>query len=878
MTMDAAQISKHTPMMQQYLKLKAQYPDTLMFYRMGDFYELFLDDAVKAAKLIDITLTKRGSSGGRAIEMAGVPYHAAESYLAKLVRLGESVVICEQVGDPAASKGPVERQVARIITPGTVTDEAFLSEQSDNLIVSLRQFENKFGLASLDITSGRFNLLEAHSEEALQSELERLQPAEILIDEDFALKNLLPEKTGIRTRPSWDFEFETATRLLKQQFATYDLAGFGCENMPLAISAAGCLLQYAKETQKSALPHIQKIQIERRDDSVILDAATRKNLELTINIHGGPENTLADVLDHTATNMGSRLLRRWLHRPLRDKNILSERQEAIESLITNYDFENIYPCLKQICDMERILSRVALRSARPRDLSQLRDSLGHLPELQELLKPIDNNLINQTAEQISTFPEVFNLLNTAIIENPPMVIRDGGVIATGYNEELDNLRNLSENAGQFLIDLEIREKERTKIPTLKVGYNRVHGYFIEISKAQALSGEIPAEYIRRQTLKNAERFITPELKEFEDKVLSSRERALAKEKFLYEELLDKLLENLNPLQTSAQAISECDVLNTLAERAHSLKLSKPELVEQSEINITNGRHLVVEHVMDDAFVPNSTELNNTKRMQIITGPNMGGKSTYMRQVALITLLAHIGSFVPAEKAVIGTVDRIFTRIGASDDLATGRSTFMVEMTETANILNNATENSLILMDEIGRGTSTFDGLSLAWSCAKYLAEEINALTLFATHYFEITVLEEQCETIHNVHVEAREHHEKIIFMHTVSDGHASQSYGLQVAQLAGVPRNIILQAKQKLAELEQNSLETNTDTKNSDSPKTNTNTNTQNQTNQFVQGDLFNTLSSHPVLDKLENISPDELSPKAALDLVYSLKALITNK
>lgn len=875
MTMDAAQLSKHTPMMQQYLKLKAQYPDTLMFYRMGDFYELFLDDAVKAAKLIDITLTKRGSSGGRAIEMAGVPYHAAESYLAKLVRLGESVVICEQVGDPATSKGPVERQVARIITPGTVTDEAFLSEQSDNLIVSLHQFETKFGLASLDITSGRFNLLEAHSEEALQSELERLQPAEILIDEDFALKNLLPEKTGIRTRPSWDFEYETATRLLKQQFATYDLAGFGCENMPLAISAAGCLLQYAKETQKSALPHIQKIQIERRDDSVILDAATRKNLELTINIHGGPENTLADVLDHTATNMGSRLLRRWLHRPLRDKNILSNRQEAIESLITNYDFENIYPCLKQICDMERILSRVALRSARPRDLAQLRDSLSHLPELQGLLKPVDNNLINQTAEQISTFPEVYNLLNTAVIENPPMVIRDGGVIATGYNQELDELRNLSENAGQFLIDLEIREKERTKIPTLKVGYNRVHGYFIEISKAQALSGEIPAEYIRRQTLKNAERFITPELKEFEDKVLSSRERALAKEKFLYEELLDKLLENLNPLQTSAQAISECDVLNTLAERAHSLKLSKPELVEQSEINITNGRHLVVEHVMDDAFVPNSTELNNTKRMQIITGPNMGGKSTYMRQVALITLLAHIGSFVPAEKAVIGTVDRIFTRIGASDDLATGRSTFMVEMTETANILNNATQNSLILMDEIGRGTSTFDGLSLAWSCAKYLAEEINALTLFATHYFEITVLEEQCETIHNVHVEAREHHEKIIFMHTVTDGHASQSYGLQVAQLAGVPRNIILQAKQKLAELEQNSLETNTETKNSDSPKTNINN--QHQANQFVQGDLFNTLSSHPVLDKLENISPDELSPKAALDLVYTLKKLADN-
>lgn len=849
MTVLEKDIAKHTPMMQQYLRIKADYPDNLLLYRMGDFYELFFDDAIKAAKLIDITLTKRGQSAGTPIPMAGVPYHAVESYLAKLIRLGQSVVICEQFGDPNG-KGPMQRKVARIITPGTVSDEAFLNEHQDNLIIAIHEQKNQFGIATLDISSGRFHLLEAKDVEALQSELERLKPAEILYNED-SNESILKNYTGLRRRPAWDFEFETATRLLKQQFETFDLKGFGCQDMPLALTAAGCLLQYAKETQKTALPHIQRISVERHDDSVILDAATRRNLEITQNLYGSHENTLAEVFDHCQCAMGSRLVRRWLHRPLRDTNILKKRQKAIQEAIDHYLADETQDLFKQISDVERILARIALRSARPRDLAQLRDTLGVLPEIQQSLSKTQSELFRTIKTNISQFPEIYSLLKSAIIETPPVVIRDGGVIATGYNAELDELRALSENAGQFLIDLEAREKERTQIPTLKVGYNRIHGYFIEISKGQSQAA--PTEYIRRQTLKNAERYITPELKEFEDKVLSAKDKALSKEKALYEELIDKLSEHLAPLQRSARGLAQCDVIINFAERAQTLNCVAPELSDQPGIHIEQGRHPVVEHVMSEPFVPNNTLFNDKRRMLIITGPNMGGKSTYMRQTALICLLAHVGCFVPATKAVIGPIDRIFTRIGASDDLAGGRSTFMVEMTETAAILNNATENSLVLMDEIGRGTSTFDGLSLAWACAEFLAKEINAFTLFATHYFEITALADQQSNISNVHVSAKEHKDKIIFMHTVTDGQASKSYGLQVAQLAGVPRVVIKQAKQKLQSLE--------------AAPTNT--------NKPIQGDLFSQAEQNPVLEKLETIDPDELSPKEALALLFELREMV---
>lgn len=861
--MNEIQIAQHTPMMQQYLRIKAQHPNSLLFYRMGDFYELFFDDAIKASKLIEITLTKRGQSSGKPIPMAGVPYHSVEPYLAKLVRLGESVVMCEQIGDPATSKGPVERAVARILTPGTVTDDAFLKAHQDNMILAIYAHQQKFGLAYLDISAGRFYVSELDNVDALQTELERLHPAEILIPENFS-KNLLPQYAGIQHRPEWDFECDTATRLLTQHFNTHDLAGFGCQDMPLAITAAGCLLQYAKETQQSALPHIQNIQVERHSDSILLDAVTRKNLELTHTIYGSEENTLCHVLDSTATAMGSRLLRRWLHRPIRQHALLIERQKAIQEL--KVSTEHLTPSLKQIADMERILSRIALKSARPRDLAQLRDSLVILPELQRQLSPLTSPLLQMLATQISEHPDIHSLLYRAIVETPPVVIRDGGVIAKGYDSILDELLSLSENAGQYLLDLEQREKERTKISTLKVGYNRVHGYYIEISKGQ--SAAAPIDYQRRQTLVNAERFITPELKTFEDKALSSRDRALAREKILYEALLEQLLTHLLPLQQSAQAIAELDVLNNLAERAQALKLVAPTFTRESTIDIQGGRHLVVEQVMQEPFVPNDTCLNNSSRMLIITGPNMGGKSTYMRQVALITLLAHIGSFVPATSACIGDIDRIFTRIGASDDLASGRSTFMVEMTETANILNNATSKSLILMDEIGRGTSTFDGLSLAWACAEFLAEEAKSLTLFATHYFEITALEQKSAYVENMHVSAKAFtttsgHEKIIFMHTVTPGAASQSYGLHVAQLAGVPRHVITQAKKKLQELETSSVA------GASSKPIATKTN-------IHQGDIFSLAAQpHPVIDALKNIALEETTPKAALEYLYQLKALV---
>ncbi|MDD7805083.1 MAG: DNA mismatch repair protein MutS [Endozoicomonas sp. (ex Botrylloides leachii)] len=859
--MEQASSSKsHTPMMQQYLRIKQEHKHHMLFYRMGDFYELFFDDAKKAAHLLDITLTSRGKSGGEPIPMAGIPYHCAEGYLAKLIRHRESVAICEQVGNPATSKGPVDRQVVRILTPGTVSDEALLDDRQDNLLLAITQTDGLFGLAVLDIGSGYFSVLEVDTEEALLSEIERLNPAEILYNDSYHWPPMIEQRLGALKRPPWDFDKQTAIEQLTSQFQTNDLAGFGCAHLSTAIESAGCLIQYAKETQRTALPHIRSIIQESREEGVILDAASRRNLELTINLNGSREHTLADVMDNTATAMGSRLLGRWLNRPIRNLDMLHQRQSVISDIKEAFHFDAIHQVLKGIGDIERIIARVALKTARPRDLARLRDGLGQLPGLQALLKDIANQRIFTLAHDISEHPDLFALLTKAIVENPPVVIREGGVISEGYDKELDELREISQHAGDYLIKLEQQERQRTHLSTLKVGFNRVHGYYIELSRRE--SENAPADYVRRQTLKNTERFITPELKAFEDKALSGKSRALAREKKLYETLLEQLVTHLGRLQLCALALSELDVLNNLAERAETLNFCQVEHAQSPGITIEQGRHPVVEQVLASPFVANNTTLHDRRRMLVITGPNMGGKSTYMRQTALIVLLAHIGSFVPASRAKIGLVDRIFTRIGSSDDLAGGRSTFMVEMTETANILHNATENSLVLMDEIGRGTSTFDGLSLAWACAHYLANTIKAFTLFATHYFELTALPNEAKNVTNVHLNAIEHDDRIIFLHAVQEGPASQSYGLHVAQLAGVPRAVINQAQQKLNQLESEPLNQHPEC-------------IQEKASATQQADLFSISEPHPAIDVLEQVEPDNTTPKQALNMLYQLKSLI---
>ena len=852
-------LTQHTPMIRQYLQLKAQHQDKLLFYRMGDFYELFYEDAIKAAKLLNITLTKRGQSANQVIPMAGVPFHSVESYLAKLIKLGESIAICEQIGDPNSTKGPMQRQVTRIITPGTLSDEALL-ENHQSLLVAMYHQNDQFGLSCFDMGSGQINILQVTGKEALANELARLNPSELLISEEFNAESLLNPFKTIRRCPHWEFDFNTATHLLTEQFQTFDLSGFGCQDLPLAIQATGCLLNYVKDTQRVQLQHIQPLRIERHEESIILDAISRRNLELTINLQGEKNNTLMSILDKTATPMGSRLLNQWLHRPLQKIDILETRQLAIKQLLASQSFTSLQALLKPLGDMERIITRVGLKSARPRDLSQLRFGLAILPDIHNKLSPYLNfhsidkksELLISLSQQIKCFPELFCLLQKAIVENPPAVTREGGMIAKGYHVELDELQNLSEHAGQYLIDLEKRERELSGITTLKVGFNRVHGYHIEVSRGQAKN--IPAHYIRRQTLTNAERFITPELKEFEDKALSARSKALSLEKKLYDELLDQLAIYLTDLQKTVNAIAQLDVLICFAERAISLNLTCPQLSQNSGIHIEGGRHLVIEQTLDAPFIANDCHLTPEQRLLIITGPNMGGKSTYMRQTALICLLAKIGCFVPAKSARIGPIDRIFTRIGAADDLASGRSTFMVEMTETASILHNATEKSLVIMDEIGRGTSTFDGLALAFSCAEYLAKQIKAYTLFATHYFELTGLTEENSAISNCHVDAKEHDENIIFLYTVKEGPANKSYGLQVAQLAGVPKPVIQRARTKLVQLEGNPSHLN-------SNKINPTTTSQK-------------LSVNPAMSLLEQVDPDQLAPKEALEIIYRLKSL----
>ena len=873
-------LSLHTPLMRQYLTAKAAHPEVLLFFRMGDFYELFYDDARKAARLLDITLTQRGQSAGAPIPMAGVPYHAVENYLAKLGRRGESVAICEQIGDPALAKGIVERKVVRVVTPGTVTDAALLEERRDNLLLAISAgAKDGYGLAWVDLSSGRFLLSEVPNAEALAAELARLQPAETLVDESVAWPKLVATLPGLRKRPPWHFDSDAARRELNRFFGTRDLGGFGVDRLPLAIGAAGCLLGYVEETQKSALPHLSGMAVESASETIALDAATRRNLELDTHPSGRTEHTLLGVLDETVTPMGARLLRRWLNRPLRSREVLRARHQAIGSLIDNRRYEVLREKLRGIGDLERILARVALRSARPRDLSTLRDGLFAAPELACAIFPDREDqeaaihgrtlhqepapLLRSLVSRIGDHAETAALLQRAVVEQPPVLQRDGGVVNDGYDAELDELRRLSTHADQFLVELEEREKTASGIPTLKVGYNRVHGYYIEISKAQ--SDKAPTHYTRRQTTKNAERYITEELKQFEDKVLSAKERSLMRERALYEALLDTLTEKLEPLKQAAAAIAELDVLATLAERAETLDWAAPQLADEPGIAIARGRHPVVEKVREEPFEPNDLALDDARRMLVITGPNMGGKSTYMRQNALIVLLAHIGSYVPASRAVIGPIDRIFTRIGAGDDLSRGQSTFMVEMSETANILHNATAQSLVLMDEVGRGTSTYDGLALARAAAVHLAATSRAFTLFATHYFELTELASEYPAIANVHLDAVELHdqkrgEQLVFMHAVKEGPANRSFGLQVAALAGLPKAVIADARRTLAELERG-MHAHA---NAPAPAIEAS----------PQLGLFAPPAPSAVEQALDVIDPDALTPRDALEALYRLKQL----
>ncbi|BCE01116.1 DNA mismatch repair protein MutS [Marinicellulosiphila megalodicopiae] len=869
-----------TPMMIQYNSIKKDHPNDLVFYRMGDFYELFNEDAIKASQLLDITLTARGKGSANPTPMCGLPYHAAENYIARLVKAGISVAICEQVGDPATSKGPVERKVVRVMTPGTITDEAFLNESRDNLISCIFSKNDQFGLASMDVSNGRFIVTELSNTEQLNAELERLKPAELLIcptTESLCEQNEDLDFEHKKTLDPWLFDLDSCTTLLTDQYKTKDLSGFDLSDKAIAVSAAGALFHYVTQTQRGDLPHLQAIQYEHNDQAIILDPATRLNLEIDVNSQGEDKYTLSWLLDKTCTAMGSRLLKRWLHRPLRDIKAVQMRQDAIGSLLDQYQFEAIQSTIKPIGDIERILSRIALGSARPRDLSRLGDALARLPELQTQLSNIDQILIKNLSVQIQQFDELVSLLEKAIIENPPMVVRDGGVIAQGYDEELDELRGLNTNANDFLLKMENEEREKTGISTLKVGYNRVHGYYIEISKAQ--SANAPANYTRRQTLKNAERFITEELKAFEDKALSAKSRSLTREKMLYDELVQICAKEIVGLQQCALGLATLDTLTCFAERSLTLGLVRPELTSKNCLEMKQAKHPVIEQIIDGAFIPNDCLLDEDNKMLIITGPNMGGKSTYMRQTAICTLLAFTGCYVPAQSMKVGPIDRIFTRMGSSDDSASGRSTFMVEMTETANILHNATQNSLVLMDEVGRGTSTFDGLSLAWASAEQLVRETKSFTLFATHYFEMTHLPDQFSLASNVHLKAHEHDDKIIFMHKVEKGAASQSYGLQVAKLAGVPFNVIDQAKAKLHELEigqalsesnkSENLEKEKE-KEQERPAPKSKTKKEKAAAEFLQNDLFSV--SHPALDLLNNTDADDLTARQALDLIYQLK------
>lgn len=865
-----ADLSSHTPMMQQYLKVKMQHPHSLMFYRMGDFYELFFDDAHKAAKLLGITLTHRGKANGQPIPMAGVPYHSAEGYLARLVKKGETVVICEQIGE-VTGKGPVERGVVRIITPGTLTDDALLNSYQSSNLVALCLQQNQIGIALLDLSAGIFKVQQQeYQPEQLAIELSRLMPSEIVVDEDIVDPNIIESvkkqlDCPVTKRPNVDFNLNNAQKTLCDQLGVATLSGFGIDHLPLAKAAAAALIHYAKETQRTALPHIRSIQLEQSSDFITLDPVTRRNLELIEPLfeHG---TSLFQLINDCQTAMGGRLLSRTLMQPLRDTALLDARLDATEAILTGYHDAPIRLVLKEISDIERVLSRVALGSARPRDLVQLRQACAQIPYLRHAVQPIvsagQSKYLQQLNEELGDFQGLYQRLMAAIVEQPPVLLRDGNVIAEGFDSELDELRQIRDHAGQFLIDLEIQERERTGINTLKIGYNRVSGYYIELSRAQA--EQAPEHYIRRQTLKNAERYITPELKSFEDKVLSSESRALAREKMLFEMLLDELRQDIGNLQMMSSAIAQIDVLANFAHQARLKNWTRPEFSPEIGVKIVAGRHPVVEALSKTAFTPNDTTLDFNHRMAIITGPNMGGKSTFMRQTALIALLGYCGSYVPAQAAVLGPIDRIFTRIGSADDLSTGKSTFMVEMTETSQILHHATNQSLVLMDEVGRGTSTYDGLSLAWACVLDLTKRIKCLCLFATHYFELTELGKE-SGIDNYHVTAKELNGNLILLHKVQQGPASQSHGLQVAKLAGIPANVIKEAQNRLKILEKQSHQS---------------------VQKSVQHDLFSepvvetevieriveVEKPSPALEALRQLDVDNLTPRQALEQLYALK------
>jgi DNA mismatch repair protein MutS len=849
-------ISNHTPMMQQYLGIKAQHPDTLLFYRMGDFYELFFDDAEKAARLLDITLTSRGQSAGKPIRMAGIPFHALDGYLARLVKLGESVVIAEQVGDPATTKGPMERVVSRIVTPGTLTDANLLDDRSDSLLLAATLHRGELGLAWLNLANGDLRVMECPSEQ-LMTQLERLRPAEILIPDGLNLPLLESLAPVLRRLADWQFDDQTGLRLLTGHFATRDLSGFGAEDLGVSLAAAAALFEYARSTQRQKLTHITTLKVERESAYLRLDAATRRNLELTETLRGEAAPTLLSLLDTCVTSMGSRWVRHALHHPLRDNRVAAARHEVVAELIDDGDgrlLGTLRDALHGVADIERIAARIALRSVRPRELAALRDSLVRLPEVHAALTAPQAALLCELLAATAIPEAARELLVRAVAAEPAAMVRDGGVIAPGFDAELDELRGIQDNCGAFLLELEARERERTGIANLKVEFNRVHGFYIEVSHAN--TAKVPDDYRRRQTLKNVERYITPELKTFEDKALSAQERALSREKLLFETLLDELAVHIPELQRIARAIAVLDGLAAFGDVAQRYGYACPQFTPQPGIDIDAGRHPVVERQVE-TFIGNDCELAPTRRMLLITGPNMGGKSTYMRQVALIALLAHTGSFVPARAARIGPLDAIFTRIGASDDLASGRSTFMVEMTEAAAILHGASDNSLVLMDEIGRGTSTFDGLALAFAIARHLLEKNRCLTLFATHYFELTRLNDDYPECCNVHLDAVEHAHRIVFLHAVEDGPASQSYGIEVAALAGVPAGVIRDARRRLRALENREIGTGT------------------------QPDLFAALPdidpeplSHPALTALADIDPDNLSPREALEQLYALKRM----
>ncbi|TDN69622.1 DNA mismatch repair protein MutS [Paraburkholderia sp. BL10I2N1] len=869
--------AQHTPMMQQYLRIKSEHPGTLVFYRMGDFYELFFEDAEKAARLLDLTLTQRGASAGNPIKMAGVPHHAVEQYLAKLVKLGESVAICEQVGDPATSKGPVERKVMRVVTPGTLTDAALLSDKNDVYLLAMCVGHNRrgvattIGLAWLNLASGALRLTEVAPDQVTAA-LERIRPAEILVaDPPAGREDRSPAAgSGALTHvPAWHFDVASGTQRLCDQLDVASLDGFGAHSLTSACGAAGALLLYAAATQGQQLRHVRSLKIESESEFIGLDPSTRRNLELTETLRGTESPTLCSLLDTCCTTMGSRLLRHWLHHPPRDTALAQARQQATGALLdapVSASLDSLRSALRQISDIERITGRLALLSARPRDLSSLRDTFIALPELRTQLAPLTAGAASLARIHLSLEPpeECVELLSRAVAPEPAAMVRDGGVIARGYDAELDELRDISENCGQFLIDLETRERARTGITNLRVEYNKVHGFYIEVTRGQ--TDKVPDDYRRRQTLKNAERYITPELKTFEDKALSAQERALARERALYDTLLQSLLPFIADCQRVAGALAELDLLAAFAERARALDWVAPAFSETAGIEIEQGRHPVVEAQVEQ-FIANDCTLSPERRLLLITGPNMGGKSTFMRQTALIALMAYVGSYVPARRARFGPIDRIFTRIGAADDLAGGRSTFMVEMTEAAAILNDATPQSLVLMDEIGRGTSTFDGLALAWAIARHLLAHNGCQTLFATHYFELTQLPGEFPQAANVHLSAVEHGHGIVFLHAVEEGPANQSYGLQVAQLAGVPGAVIRAARKHLAYLEQQSVTQGTP-----------------QLDLFAAPQLLEDVEDepatpeaaapNPALERLRSIDVDNLRPRDALDLLYELQDL----